>query len=178
MLPSKRLAIGPRGLIHALLVTLVVSGAALALLTRVAPLTGHATLVVAGPSMGRTLPMGSLLFLEPVTPAALAVGDIVSLRNGPARAIFTHRIVRLVQRGDGLWLETKGDANANVDPALLPAADVIGRVMLAIPYIGFVVAVAATPSGLLLIVVPGLLLLLASWILDPRRSPDRVAAAV
>ena len=82
-----------------------------------------------------------------VATTALAVGDVVSMRVGPQQAIFTHRIVRLVERGDGLWMETKGDANAKPDPSLVPASDVIGRVTIAIPFAGYLIAALSTGSG-------------------------------
>jgi signal peptidase len=72
------------------------------------------------------------------------------MRVGPEQAVFTHRIVRVVERADGLWLETKGDANEAPDPALVPAGAVVGRVSLAISGIGYVIAALSTSSGLLL----------------------------
>jgi len=93
---------------------------------------------------------GSAIVVEPVDPGELRVGDLVSMRVGPDRAVFTHRIVRIVEGADGLRLETKGDANAAPDPVLVPASAVIGRVMLTISVIGYVIAALSTSTGLLL----------------------------
>jgi len=120
-------------------------------LSRGVPLTGRITYVVGGPSMEPAVHQGSAIVVEPVDPAALRVGDVVSMRVGPEQAIFTHRIVRLVERPDGLWLETKGDANATPDPVLVPAGAVIGRVAVTISAIGYVIVALSTPSGLLLV---------------------------
>jgi len=120
-------------------------------LARGVPLTGRSTFVVGGPSMEPAINRGSAIVVDPVDPGALRVGDVVSLRVGPERAVFTHRIVRIVERPDGLWLETKGDANEAPDPALVPAASVVGRVGLTISAIGYVIAAVSTSSGLLLI---------------------------
>jgi signal peptidase len=111
-------------------------------LARGVPLTGRSTFVVSGPSMEPAIYQGSAIVVDPVDPGALRVGDVVSLRVGPEQAIFTHRIVRL---------ETKGDANEAPDPALVPAASVIGRVGLTISAIGYVIAAVSTSSGLLLV---------------------------
>src|SRR3954463_2249022 len=40
------------------------------------------------------------------------------------------RITRIVDRSDGRWVETKGDANGDVDPSIVPASAVVGRVAL------------------------------------------------
>jgi signal peptidase len=140
-----------RRLLDVSFLTLAFTVAAALLLARGAPLAGRTTFVVSGPSMEPAIHQGSAIVVEPVDPDQLRVGDVVSMRVGPAQAIFTHRIVRLAERGDGLWLETKGDANANPDPVLVPASAVIGRVSLTIPGIGYVIAALSTSSGLALV---------------------------
>jgi len=161
-----------RSFVNGLLLALVLAAVGLVLLVRVVPLTGRLTLVVAGPSMAPAIATGSAIVVEPVDPAALAIGDVVSLRSGPTRAIFTHRIVRLVEHDGALWIETKGDANATPDPSILPASDVLGRVALAVPFVGYLIALVSSPSGIVLIAAIGLLLLVSAWILDPKRSAD------
>jgi signal peptidase len=133
----------------AFLVLALVVVAAL-LLARGIPMTGRTTFVVGGPSMEPAVHQGSAIVVEPVDPGELRVGDLVTIRVGPEQAVFTHRIVRLVERPDGLWLETKGDANAAPDPVLVPASAVIGRVALTLAAIGYVIAALSTSYGLLL----------------------------
>jgi signal peptidase I, archaeal type len=169
--------LGARSVVHGLVLALTIASVSVAILVRAMPLTGRQTLVVAGPSMAPALPVGTAIVVEPVDPATLAVGDVVSLRGGPARAIFTHRIIRLVPRDGGLWLETKGDANPTADPSILPASDVMGRVAIAIPYVGYLVALASSPSGIVLIVALGLLLLMVGWVLDPKPTTDLATQA-
>jgi signal peptidase len=169
---SRRLS--PVAVLNVLLASLVVMCVGVAGLARGVPLTGRLTFVVSGPSMAPTLAVGSAIIVEPVDPATLAVGDIVSVRNGPTRAVFTHRITRIVRRDGSTWLETKGDANGSPDPSLVPAADVLGRVSVAIPVAGYLLAVGSHPSGIVLVAAVGLLLLVAAWLLDPKRSASAV----
>src|SRR6187399_3123354 len=88
---------GLRRLLDGLLLALVAVSLGVLLLGRVLPLTGHPTLVVAGPSMGEAVPMGAAVILDRVAPSDLAVGDVVTLQSGPTRAIFTHRIIRIAE---------------------------------------------------------------------------------
>ncbi len=147
-----------------LLIALVL---AILVLARALPaVNGGTTFVVGGPSMEPTIPVGSVVLAEPVTADALRAGDIVTLRVGPGRAIFTHRIVRTVTRADGLYLRTKGDGNQDPDPSLVPAADVIGRVSFHLPWAGFGVTLLSSPAGVAFVVCLGLTLLAAAWLLE------------
>ena len=157
-----------RRLLDGLLLALVAVSLGVLVLGRVLPLTGHPTLVVAGPSMEPTIPIGAAVVLDGVAPADLAVGDVVSLRSGPDRAIFTHRIVRLAEGDGGPWLETQGDANATPDPSLTPAAAVIGRVVVGIPIAGYLLTLYSAPVGILFVISLGLVLLLLGVLLEPR----------
>jgi signal peptidase I len=145
------------------LVLVCVVGIALA---RIVPLTGRETFVVGGPSMEPAIPLGAAVVVEPVAPAALAVGDVVSLRSGPGRAVFTHRIVRLAQRDGEIWIETKGDANRTPDPSLTPASAVIGRAAFVVPWAGYLIALLSHPVGALAFITLGLLLLTAAWLVE------------
>lgn len=143
----ERLARFGRRVVALALALLVLATIGTVLLARVVPATGRNVFVVAGTSMEPALSRGSAVVTEPVPEADLRAGDVVSMRVGPQLAIFTHRIVRLAPRPDGLWLETKGDANEASDPSLVPASVVIGRVAATIPAVGFAIAALSTPSG-------------------------------
>ncbi len=145
-------------------------------IARVVPLTGRSTLVVAGASMVPALDIGTAVVVEPVEPGSLRVGDIVSLRSGPQQAIFTHRITRLVERDGAVWIETKGDANAQIDPSITPASDVVGRVTIAVPKLGYLIALLSAPVGILFVISLGSLLLFAGWILEAPGAARRRTA--
>jgi signal peptidase len=135
-------------------------------LGRIVPLTGRQTLIIGG-SMEPAVPMGAAIVIEPVPATELAVGDVVSLRTGiESRSVFTHRITRIIARADGLWIETKGDANAHADPSITPASQVIGRVEQTIPYAGFLLALLSIPIGVLFVVLTAGCLIACSWLLE------------
>lgn len=85
---------------------------------------------------------------------------------GPQQAVFTHRITRLVTRDGALWLETRGDANRDIDPSLVPATAVLGRVSVVVPALGYVVQLLASFAGVAFLVSLGLLALLGAWLLE------------
>ena len=163
-----------RRLLDALLIALVVVSLGVLVLGRGLQLLGNQVLVVGGPSMEPAIPLGAAVILDRVPAASLAVGDVVSLRSGPARAIFTHRIVRLAERAGEPWLELKGDANPSPDPSISPASDVLGRVTATIPFAGFLLAFYSTPSGIVFVISLGMILLLLGSLLGSSR-PARSA---
>ena len=59
----------------------------------------------------------------------VTIGDVIifqiSYPDYPDHSLICHRIV---QEKDGMWI-TKGDANAEPDPWLLPKNEVLGRLV-------------------------------------------------
>lgn len=129
-------------------------------------LTGGQAFVVGGGSMEPAIPRGAAVLAVPVAAGRLAVGDVVSLRIGDRQTVFTHRITRLIFRTDGLWLETKGDANREADPSLVPATMVVGRVEVSLPLAGYLVTILGSAQGIALFVSLAGFLLAGAWLLE------------
>jgi signal peptidase I len=146
-----------------LLILVVVFGVVLA---KVVPLTGNQTIIVGGKSMEPAIGQGSAIIVAPVPAAELRVGDVVSLRAGPERALFTHRIVEVQERSSGVWVQTKGDANDEPDPTAVPASAIEGRVAVAIPLAGYLIALLSIPTGVLFLIGLAATLLAAVWLLE------------
>ena len=165
-----------RRMLDVLLSVLILLVLGIVVIARVIPaVTGGSTFVVGGSSMEPAIPLGAVVVAIPVATDRLAPGDIVSMRVGEKQALFTHRIVRLVDREDGLWLETKGDANDDHDPAIVPATTVVGRVAVIIPQAGYAVRLLGTSQGILFLLALGAFMLAAGWVLESFES-DQAAA--
>src|SRR5262245_43211960 len=161
-----RATVTVRRILDAVLIALILVVLFAVILGKVVPLTGRQTIIVGGRSMEPAIAMGSAIVVAPVPASQLRVGDVVSLRAGEDRAMFTHRIVQVLDRPDGISIRTKGDANANPDPTLVPAADVEGRVQLTIPMAGYLLAVLSIPAGVLFLIGLAATLLAAIWLLE------------
>jgi signal peptidase I len=171
-----------RWILDAALIGLILIALAGAALGRLVPLTGRETLIIGGASMEPEIQLGAAVVIEPVDPDQIAVGDIVSLRSGEGlKSIFTHRVTRVISRPDGIWIETKGDANRIVDASITPATDVIGRVVLNVPNGGFLLKLLSVPSGVALMICLAGMLVASTWLLETmeferRRWPRPVPA--
>ncbi|MGC7846264.1 signal peptidase I [Desulforudis sp. 1088] len=127
---------------------------------------GHALYVVLSGSMSPAFDPGSLVAVAPAEPAAVGKGDVITFKdpNDPAK-IVTHRVSDVVRDGTKVSFVTKGDANNADDRTPVPAANVLGRVRVTVPYAGFVVDFVKKPAGLvLLIILPALAVIVSELI--------------
>jgi signal peptidase len=159
-----------RRLLDALLIALILVVLVGVVLGKLVPLTGRETIVIGGRSMEPTLPLGSAVVNAPVDPATLAAGQIVSLKAGPQNTLYTHRIIAVVDRADGRWVRTKGDANPEEDPTLVPSSAIVGRTELVIPLAGYLIALLSMPAGVMFIVGLAASLLAGAWLLESVES--------
>lgn len=154
----------------ALILTVLVS---LAVARIVPAVTGGPTYVVGGGSMEPTIPIGAVVVDMPVAASDLQVGDIVSVKVGEHQTVFTHRIVRTLQRDGAVWIQTKGDANETADPSIVPATAVAGRVSITIPFLGYPIQLLSSLAGVALLLSIGLVTLLSAWLLETLEDDQR-----
>jgi signal peptidase len=147
---------------------------------KLVPLMGRQTIVIGGGSMEPAIGLGAAIVIRPVATTDLIVGDVVSMQVGPKQTVFTHRIISVVDRADGRWIRTQGDANAAPDPTMVPATAVIGRLELAVPYAGYLLALLSLPAGVMFILGIAATLLAMAWLLEsleldaPPRRTERI----
>jgi signal peptidase len=155
-----------RRVLDALLLALIVVVLGGVVLGKLVPLTGRQTIVIGGGSMEPAVPLGSAVIIRPVAAGELAAGDIVSLKAGPQNTLYTHRIVSVIDRPDGRWVQTKGDANADQDPTLVHASAIVGRAEMVIPLAGYLIALLSIPAGVFFLVGLAASLLAGAWLLE------------
>jgi signal peptidase len=116
--------------------------------------------IVKSGSMEPSIPVGALVLIKPGD--AYGVGDVITFGKDTKTEIpTTHRIVS-VDTGSGVPVyQTKGDANEESDPQTVLERDIIGRVLLNVPYAGYILDFARQPVGFaLLIGLPAAIIIL------------------
>lgn len=154
-----------RRTLDALLVVAVLAVALTAGITLLAPVLGGRALVIGGGSMEPAIGHGSLVLALPTQPDGHAVGDVVTVQQG-ASTPYTHRIVRLTSLDGAPYVETKGDANAQPDPAIVPAAAIIGTIAVSLPLLGYLSLILGTALGLAGFLALCATVLLLIWVLE------------
>jgi signal peptidase len=107
-------------------------------------------------SMSPTYPVGSLLVVGQIDASDVRAGMPIVFEDPlePGRLV-THRVVGPVP-DDASAFRTRGDANAAVDPAAVPARLVRGRVLWSVSVLGAAIDWLKWPNGfVLLVVIPG-----------------------
>ncbi|WP_343252824.1 signal peptidase I [Ligaoa zhengdingensis] len=107
-------------------------------------------------SMTGTLDVGSVIVVKKVDPQTLEEGDIITfLSNDPMfnGKVVTHRIVEVTEGTGGKMFITKGDANEDRDGAAALPSNVLGKVVLHIPWLGYLLAFLKTKQGYFLILI-------------------------
>ncbi len=109
---------------------------------------GVKVLIVQSGSMEPAIKTGSVVVVKSVSD--YKVGDVLTF--GPyskTKAPTTHRLVEIK---DGNYI-TKGDANNAPDTRTINKRDIVGKVLLDVPYVGYAVAAAKTPAGFTAIII-------------------------
>lgn len=115
--------------------------ALLAMILIVVPiLSGSQSYSVLTNSMKPHYAPGTFLVVKPAPFKSLQVGDVVTYQLESGRPeVITHRILSVGADQEGnRTLITKGDNNALADDAAVTEVQVRGKLMYAVPYVGFV----------------------------------------
>ncbi|MCD4821904.1 MAG: signal peptidase I [Methanococcoides sp.] len=132
----------------------------IALFTFMAPNFGWSLDAVRSGSMEPEISTGDLVVTKPVSTDEIKVGDIITFSSPSNKRITTHRVMA-VEKTSPLQFQTKGDANEDADPYMVPAKNVVGKVCLKIPYFGYVSQFIKTPIGFVLtFCIPGIMIIL------------------
>lgn len=103
-------------------------------------LTGSQSYSVLTNSMKPHYAPGTFLVVKPTPFNSLKIGDVVTYQIDSGRPeVITHRVLSVGADQDGhRTLITKGDNNAVADDAPVTEVQVRGKLMYAVPYVGFV----------------------------------------
>ncbi len=141
-----------RWAVDAALLLLVVVALATLVVGRVLPALGHQTVVITGRSMEPTIPVWSVVVLEPATAADLSIGDVVTVTTPDGRVTYTHRIAAIVDSPDGPAFRTHGDANATDDPVVVPLSWLKGRSVAVLPILGYPTRLLSSAAGVMFVI--------------------------
>jgi signal peptidase len=136
-------------------------GIALTLLGTLLPIPGgYEVKIVQSGSMEPAIKTGSVVVIKPYD--TYVVGEVITFGEDTREKIpTTHRIIADTVIEGEVYYTVQGDANEEPDAEPVLKADVIGKVILNVPYMGFVIDFARQPLGfILLIVVPASLVIL------------------
>lgn len=117
---------------------------------------------------------GDVVIVERAAPAEIETGDVITFVPDGQPPPTTHRVVSKTEQDGVVRFETKGDANEQPDAEPVVENELVGRVTLVIPYLGYVIQFASTSMGFFALVAApfGLLLATEVWSLFREGGDD------
>jgi signal peptidase len=110
------------------------------------PAVNARAMAVTSGSMQPGIAVGSLLIVRTVDPETVRVGDVITYAGYTAQNLTTHRVLSLRHVSGKLHFQTQGDANDAPDVDLAPAAGLVGRATLDVPYAGRTLSALTHPQ--------------------------------
>ena len=104
---------------------------------------GYEIFHIVSESMEPSIPVGSVIYVEPIDPDLIVRGDIIAYNSGDS--VIAHRVVtNQVVEG---YYTTKGDANEGEDLSDVRYSQLIGRVVYHIPILGQLLMILGSTVG-------------------------------
>lgn len=149
-----------RGVLHQMGIwssyVVLVLAALSALIMIVIPLaTGSQTYTVLTNSMAPHYAPGTFLVVKPAAVDTLRAGDVITYQIESGKPdVISHRITSVgsTQSGERVFT-TKGDNNSLADAATVQEVQIKGKLLYAVPYVGFAAHAAGEQRGTLLPVI-------------------------
>ena len=136
---------------------------------------------------GRTLQTGDLIVVQGVSnasdihPGPFPVGDILVFHESPGSdELIVHRAISETTINGTVYFITKGDANSEPGPpdnpdlpaGAVPMSDVVGRVVLRVPWIGWLALYMRDQSGIYLIMALIIIIVAAEVVISIAGSKE------
>jgi signal peptidase I len=117
------------------------------------PISGNYKLMtVLSGSMEPAVKLGSLVIVKPADD--YKIQDIITFyKRSNRQETITHRIVDMRVIEGRPYYTTKGDANENADTREIAKAEIVGKTILDIPLLGYLVEFIKKPIGFVIMVI-------------------------
>jgi len=140
--------------------TLIIAGLVVLFIAPPLPLIGVVDVkIVKSGSMEPSIMTGSVVMIR--ESVSYQVGDVITFAEKNDSIPTTHRIVGTEMVDGKEYFLTKGDANSDIDNVLVKYEHIIGKVIVTLPFVGFILDFARQPIGFaFLIGIPAFLIIL------------------
>lgn len=119
---------------------------------------GYRTYVVQSGSMEPSIMTGDVILVE--NRDIYTINDVITFKEQENRLV-THRIIAIEDTSSGNIYSTKGDANRTGDENAISKSQIVGKVRLVIPRLGYFISFIKSPKGyIFLIIIPAIIFIL------------------
>ncbi len=115
---------------------------------------------IISPSMTPNINVYDVVVSVLTKPEQINAGDVITFYSDNPNLngmTVTHRVIQRIQNGDNFSYQTKGDYNKLPDTYIVPASEVVGKVIFKVPQLGKVQFFLASSGGwIIAILIPAL----------------------
>jgi len=120
--------------------------------------SGYRSYLVQSGSMEPAIMTGDIIVIH--SQNSYMKNDVITF-HGSDNRVVTHRIIEISQNNNNQHFLTKGDANRSEDEDTITQSQIIGKVVLVIPKLGYLVSFSKSLPGLIiLVIIPAVLFIL------------------
>ena len=121
----------------------------------------HFLIVLSG-SIAPELNPGDIVVSAYINPEEIKINDVITFTSADnPKNCITHRVINITNENGSIGFQTKGDANEDPDQRIAQSSELIGKVVLVIPYIGYLPHFAQSPLCFItLIIIPGVFIII------------------
>lgn len=131
----------------------------------VLPLFKIQPLTIISGSMEPKFPVGSFILVNKVEAKTVKINDVISFKpDSKSDILVTHRVVGIDE--DKQTFTTKGDNNKIVDTKPVPFGNLLGKVILCLPLLGYASYYLSLPIGKIIAVIIVIGLFVLTYLLD------------
>ncbi len=130
----------------------------------------------------QTLHVGDLIIVQGIDPKEIKAapepdGDIIVFHQpNSGNELIVHRAIKKeIRSDDEIYFTTKGDGNAGPDSVPVSGDQVVGKVILRIPWIGHIALFLHNSSGIFIIIILIVILVIVEFVI-PMFSSEKAEA--
>lgn len=137
-------------------------------------ISGYQMFVVKSGSMEPKIHTGSIVLDHKED--SYEVGDAITFKTQDNKDTTSHRIVAVSGTGNDTSYQVKGDANETPDVGVVAKYNVVGKVNLTIPYLGYLIAFIRTLPGLIIFIIVPAMIIIAEEMSNIKDEVKRIRA--
>jgi signal peptidase I len=137
---------------------------------------GYKVMTVLSGSMEPDIKPGDVIIDKGINPVLVKIGDVITYKAAN-NILITHRVLDIEEKSGQVFFKTKGDANNVEDEKLVSEEDLVGTLVLRIPYVGYALRFVNSRFGLALFILIPIFILLIDQIITILSELKKVKTA-
>lgn len=163
-----------RNVVNVLVSVVLILAVLLLVFTAFSPVKSIQILRVMSGSMEPKIKVGGVVIVNKIPTESLKVGDVITFTSSDDQNMtVTHRLVEIKDQEDGKVFLTRGDANQSNDIGEVRPDQVKGKVLLSVPFLGYISVWIKQPLGFALMVILPAVLIIINEIINIKKSIEK-----